>query len=72
MAGEAIDAIGEAIQFVGAPGIGTVVNVPCVVTALGALSNGIPVLTLLTKYANPTGSYVTLSTVYSTQTMINK
>lgn len=72
MPGQPIDVLGQVIPHVGAVGVGSIVNVPFTVTALGALSGGVPVLTLVSKYPNPAGSYITVTTIYSTQVMIDK
>jgi hypothetical protein len=52
--------------------VGDVVNVPCTVTATGAAVLGIPVLTLTSLYKDPNGSAVTISTIYTTQTVVKK
>lgn len=72
MPGQPIDVLGTIIPSVGPIGIGSVINIPFYVTALGALSNGIPVLTLISKYPNPAGSNVTVATLYPTQGILDK
>lgn len=72
MPGQPIDALGKLIDPVGPIGIGAVVMVPMIVTALGATSNGIPLLTLVSQLVAPTGVNITVSTLYSTQVHIAK
>jgi hypothetical protein len=53
--------------------IGDIVNVPCEVTAIGASSqNGVPILGLTCKYTTPNGSTITVATIYSSQTIIDR
>ncbi len=54
-------------------GVGDIVNVPCEVTSVGVSSqNGVPILGLTCKYKTPNGSDVTIATVYSSQTIIDR
>ncbi len=53
--------------------IGDIVNVPMEVTAIGASSqNGVPILGLTCKYTTPDGSAISVATIYSTQTIIDR
>jgi len=64
---EGTDALGKPF------GIGDIVNVPCEVTSVGASSqNGVPILGLTCKYTTPDGSTITIATVYSSQTIIDR
>jgi hypothetical protein len=54
--------------------IGSIVNVPMVVTAIGATSQvGVPILGLTTKYKTPDGSVaISVATIYATQVILDK
>jgi hypothetical protein len=53
--------------------IGDIVNIPCVITAIGASSqNGVPILGLTAKYNSPNATPLTIATAYATQVILDK
>jgi hypothetical protein len=51
--------------------VGSVVNVPCVVSAIGG-TPAKPTLTLVTKYVDFSGNLITLTTVDAKQVIVDK